>query len=289
MGPMRGLSNPRRHMNVARFLAVAVVAAGLWLLASLDARAQEPFLPELTRPVNDFAGVVRSDAAAEIARQIEALQQATGDVVVVVTTPTFAPFGDIRQYAVKLFENHGRGIGEKGKDNGLMVLLAVNDRRVWIEVGYGLEGFITDGFSGETSRDVMAPAFRQGDYSGGLRAGVERLIGRIADGRGVKLDGVQPVRPTRASRGRNGSTASIIFIVIVLIIMVLNGISGGGPRYRRGGFWGGRGGWSGWNSGVGPFGGGGFGGGGFGGGGFGGGFGGFGGGRSGGGGGGAGW
>ena len=66
-----------------------------------------------------------------------------------------------------MFENGGRGIGIKGKDNGLLVLLAVDDRQVWIEVGYGLEPYITDGFSGETSRQTMVPYFKQGDYGGG--------------------------------------------------------------------------------------------------------------------------
>ena len=75
--------------------------------------------------------------------------------------PTIEPYGDIREYAVKLFENHGRGIGDKGKDNGLLILLAVKERRVWVEVGYALEQWITDGFAGETSRDDMVPEFRQ--------------------------------------------------------------------------------------------------------------------------------
>ena len=62
-----------------------------------------------------------------------------GDVVVVATVRHIEPYGDIREYAVKLFENHGRGIGDEGKDNGLLILLALKERRVWIEVGYGLE------------------------------------------------------------------------------------------------------------------------------------------------------
>ncbi len=68
----------------------------------------------------------------------------------------------MQSYATQMFENGGRGIGEKGKDNGLLVLLAVDDRQVWIEVGYDLEGVVTDGFAGETSRQVMAPVFPSG-------------------------------------------------------------------------------------------------------------------------------
>src|SRR5439155_16616621 len=144
-------------------------------------------LPELTEPVNDFAHVVDAQSRAEMERMIRALQASTGDAVVVATTPTIEPYGDITEYAVKLFENRGRGVGQKGKDNGVLILLALDERRVRIEVGYGLEEFITDGFSGETIRQFMLPAFRQGDYGGWLLAGATRIFQGIADGRGVTL------------------------------------------------------------------------------------------------------
>lgn len=235
-------------------------------------------------PVNDFAQVIDPASASAIEEMSRALKAATGDVVVVATVPTIDPYADIREYATRLFENNGRGIGDKGKDNGLLILLAVKERRVWVEVGYAIEQWVTDGFAGETSRSVMAPAFREGRYGEGLREGSARLVARIAQGRNVTVQGV---RVPDQRRGEGGTPVSFSLILLVfLAILVLTRI-GGGPRggIRR---WGG-GGWSGWSSGVGPFGGGG--GGGFGGGGagFGGGFGGFGGGRSGGGGGGAGW
>jgi uncharacterized protein len=260
--------------------AQASVAVLLLLLAlALPARAQE--VPELSQPVNDFANVIDPTSAAAMDRVIRSLQQTTGDAVVVATIETFAPFADIREYAVKLFENHGRGIGEKEKKNGLLVLVAVKDRKVWIEVGYGLEEFITDGYAGETVREFLAPAFRQGNYGAGLQAGVTRIIGRIAQARHVTLADVPT--PQDAPRGR-ASRRFPGWIIIVIIIILVAVSNRGGPTsgYRRG--WGG-GGWSGWNSGIGSFGGGGGGGGG----GFGGGFGGFGGGSSGGGGGGGSW
>jgi uncharacterized protein len=251
------------------------------LTATGHATAQE-LPPELTQPVNDFANAIDPASRNAMEALIRSLQQASGDVVVVATVRTYKPYGDIREYAVKMFENHGRGIGQRGKDNGLLVLLAVDDRDVRVEVGYDLEQFITDGFSGEVSRQDMAPEFRRGAYGAGLLAGVSRIIARIAQGRNVTLQGVRPETTGRAPNV--GSGGNLIFALFVIFI-VLNAI-GRTRRRRFGPRWGG-GGWSGWNSGVGPFGGGGFGGGG--GGGFGGGFGGFGGGRSGGGGGGASW
>jgi uncharacterized protein len=251
------------------------------LLSCASARAQE-LPPELTQPVNDFASVIDAQSRQTMEALIRSLQQASGDVVIVATVPTFQPYADLREYAVKMFENHGRGIGQRGKDNGLLIVLAVNDRRVEVEVGYDLEQFVTDGFAGDTSRQYMAPEFRRGNYGPGLLAGVSRIVGRIAQARNVTLQGVRP-EPDRAPNV--GSGGNIVLALFVLFI-VLNAL-GRTRRRRRFGGWG-MGPWSGWNSGVGPFGGGGGWGGG-GGGGFGGGFGGFGGGRSGGGGGGAGW
>jgi uncharacterized protein len=287
-----------RSVNAARRMRFALKAAILVALlqagTTIGLGAQAPAstaLPELTQPVNDFARVIDPQSAAEMERLIRALEAKTGDVVVVATVPTVEPYGTVKDYIVKLFENHGKGIGQrdssgqKGKDNGLLILLALKERRVEVEVGYDLEQWMTDGFSGEISRDYMAPEFRNGRYGAGLLAGTERIIGRIAQGRNVTLDGVRAPRRTTTQRG-SGTPFGIPTIVWIFIaILIISRIGGGGGR--RGGFWGGGGGWS---SGVGPFGGG-FGGGGFGGGGggFGGGFGGFGGGRSGGGGGGASW
>jgi uncharacterized protein len=266
---------PKRRGRRARrgFFVLAL------LLLGRPSFAQEP--PPLTQPVNDFADVIDPGNEAEMDALIRSLRQASGDVVAVATVKTSKPYGDIREYAVKMFQNGGRGIGERGKDNGLLILLAVDDRQVWVEVGYDLEQFITDGFAGETSRQFMAPAFRQGDYGAGLNAGVSRIIERIADRRNVTLQGVRRQPASRAPPP--GSGGGLLFALFVLFI-VINALAGRTRRGRR--F---RGGWGApgiWTSGVGPFGGG-FGGGGRGG--FGGGFGGFGGGRSGGGGGGASW
>jgi uncharacterized protein len=271
--------------------ATAVLLATVFVAA---AGAQElPPPPQLTQPVNDFAGVIDAASQAEMERLIRSLQQASGDVVVVATVETVQPYPTINHYAVEMFENQGRGIGAKDEDNGLLILLAVNDRKVWVEVGYGLEQFITDGFAGETSREYMAPSFRRGEYGRGLLDGTARIVSRIAERRNVTLEGVRAERAQPEYDDDEGGGGALVFLIVMFI--VLNAVAGRTRRRRR--RWGpwGAGPWiGGWHSGVGPFGGG-FGGGrrgGFGGGGFGGGFGGFGGfggGGSGGGGGGASW
>ena len=176
------------------------------------------------------------------------------------------------------------GIGQRGKDNGLLVVVAVADRQVWIEVGYDLEEFITDGFAGETSRQFMAPEFRRGGVRRRGSGGDFRLIARIAERRNVTIQGVRPDPTPSVPTAGSGQTILIALFVLFAVINAIAGRTRRGRRFRR--QWGGIPG--GWHSGAGSFGGG-FGGFGGRGGGFGGGFGGFGGGRSGGGGGGAGW
>jgi len=269
------------NRNLARVAVALVVVAALGgATAIAAAQSSTSTLPELTEPVNDFARVIDAASESEMETTIRELQEKSGDVLVVATVETIEPFGTVKEYAVKLFENHGRGIGQKGKDNGVLILLAMKERRVEIEVGYDLEQWITDGFSGQVSREI-GPSFTAGRFGEGLLDGTNRIASRIAQARGVTLTGVrlQPRSRTPESTPVGISTLFWLFIAFLIISRL-----GGGRRRRR--FWGGGGGWS---SGVGPFGGGGGGWGGGGGGGFGGGFGGFGGGSSGGGGGGGSW
>jgi uncharacterized protein len=271
---------------IARSTSIRLVLVCGLLATFTRAGETQPPTPVLTAPVNDLANVIDPESEREMDRRIRALLATTGDVVVVATVPTYQPYGDISEYAVKMFENGGRGIGAKGKDNGLLIAVAVEDRKIKIEVGYDLEQFITDGFAGETIREAITPQFRNGNYGAGLLAGTTRIINRIAGQRGVTL---QDVPQETTARRSTGFGFPWWLILVFILIVILNNRRP--PRRRT---WGG-GPWSGWNSGIGPFGGGGgFGGGfgGFGGGGFGGGsggFGGFGGGRSGGGGASGGW
>lgn len=264
-----------RRRVIAFFVASAAVCIGP---GAVSPRAQAADVPALTAPVNDVAHVIDAASAAELDRLIRVLQAATGDVVVVATVDTFAPYATIEEYAVQLFQRVG--IGARAQDNGALVLLAVRDRRVHIEVGYGLEEFITDGFAGDTIRTEMLPRFRDEQYGLGLVAGTTRIVLRIAERRGVTLDNVAVPVAERAERGPGLSPGAmlLVFVVFALLSRLFVG------RGRRSSLGRGRGRatWSGWHGGIGGFGGGGFGGGG-------GGFGGFGGGRSGGGGASGGW
>src|SRR5260221_4313429 len=173
---------------------LVLLAFGICHLSLTSVASAQQAPPALTDTVNDFAGIIDPASRAELDKRIRALKAASGDIVVVATVPTFQPYGGIEEYAVKMFENGGRGIGEKGKDNGLLIVVAKNDRKVRIEVGYDLEQFIPDGFAGQTIREAIAPAFREGQYGPGLLDATTRVINRIAEKRHVTIPDVPVTR-----------------------------------------------------------------------------------------------
>jgi uncharacterized protein len=263
-------------------------AAALLFIAAATFTTHAQSLPRLTAPVNDFAHLIDSESARELDRRIRALEAKTKDAVVVATVETIGSAGSIEEYAVKLFEQSG--IGQKSKDNGLLIVVAKAERKVRIEVGYDLEEFITDGFAGDVIRRQFLPSFRENAYGAGLLAGTTVIINRIAEKRGVTLDDV-PKTAANKDSGRGSRFGILPIVLLIILLLVISRTRRhsrfGGPRFPWGGFGGPFGGFGGGFGGRGGgFGGGGFGGG-FGGGG--GGFGGFGGGRSGGGGASGGW
>ncbi len=234
-------------------LVVAVAAAG-----------QIKF-PKPVGYVNDFANVIDEASKQKIEALALEVKQKTGAEIVVVTMPTIGD-EDYKDYANRLFE--AWGIGEKGKDNGVLIFNAVGERRVWIEVGYGLEAIIPDAYAHRVYRDILAPNLRAGLYGRGFYEAVRALAGRIAEAAGVEITGAVLLAPSRAPEGEGGGQP--LSAVWLLLLFLLPFLLLGRGRRRRSGFWY----WGG------PWYGGGWGGGG----GFGGGFGGFGGGASGGGG-----
>ena len=145
----------------------------LLTLLLVTATAAAYNFPPLTGRVVDQAGLLQAPAEAEITALLEAHERMTGNQVVVVTLNSLE--GDaIEQYGVALGRHWG--IGQKEKDNGVLLLIAPNERRMRIEVGYGLEGTLTDAISSVIIDRRLRPAFRAGDYEAGIRAGVDGII-----------------------------------------------------------------------------------------------------------------
>lgn len=241
--------------KVARSAALAVVFA-LAVALPVSARAAAP-VPALSGPVVDEAGVL--DARGRSA--LDALCRAAWEqpherrVQLQYLLVRSLQGEDLEGYAVRVFE--AWKLGDRDRDNGVLVVVAVEDRRVRIETGYGTEGGLTDAQSGRIIRQVIAPAFRQGAYAEGLHEAGVQILGAL---------GALPqnVRPRQGRPGAVPPIGASALIVLAIIFFVVRVLSSFGPRRR---FTGRRGGWGMWGGPFGGMGGGGWGGGGFGGGG----------------------
>ncbi len=149
-------------------------AAALVLIPALALAYQNPGLPK--GAVNDFAGMLTSGQIEELEMKLSSFQNQTGNAIVIATINNLG--GDtVENFAVQLFKDWG--IGENGKDNGVLILTSKEDREMRIEVGYGLEGALTDAQSFWIIRDVLTPAFKNGDYAGGLNGAADKIIAAI--------------------------------------------------------------------------------------------------------------
>jgi uncharacterized protein len=227
----------------------------LWCCA-LTAQALD--VPRLTGYVNDEAGLLSAAERTALEQKLDAYEKQSGQQFALLTIPTLD--GDaLESFSIRVVEQWK--LGKKGKDDGLLLLVVRDDHKLRIEVGYGLEGEITDAFSSRVIRDVIAPAFRAGAPAQGINAAFDALI--------IKASGKEPPlpQPARAQR-RPNNYAPIVFAIILLLSLIGGGRGG---RRRRiapfflpmgGGFGGGGGRSSGGGGGFGGGGGGSFGGGG---------------------------
>lgn len=266
----------RRLIPVPVLIALAVAVSQL---TACGRKADYPPPPD--RAVNDFAGLLSPQTVERLEKLSRTLWDRARDAVVVVTVESVAP-ETIEGYAVGLFEYWG--IGEEGKDNGILILVARKERKTRIEVGYGLEGAIPDAEASRIVRELMLPNFRRGDYDRGIDLAVRAIIGGIARERGLEIEGLippeapaMPAASAAPARSKSGNLFVLIIFLVMIVFPLLRFIAfkpgRAGGRAGAGGFWIGSGGGS-----RGGFGGG-----------FSGGFGGFGGGMSGGGGASGGW
>ena len=129
-------------------------------------------MPKAVGRVNDFADVIDPAVVAEIEHRLERLEQTTSSEIAIATIKSLDGMSS-PDYANRLFKEWG--VGQAKTDNGVLVVIAIDDRDMAIEVGYGLEGVLPDGLAGQIIRDDFTPRFRDGDYSGGIRIGVMRL------------------------------------------------------------------------------------------------------------------
>ncbi len=194
------------------------VLAGIALLGAAWAVRAEVAVPPLTGRVVDLTGTLSGQTVNRIESKLAAFEAKKGSQIAVLIVPTTQP-EEIEQFGIRVAEQWK--LGRKGVDDGAILLIAKDDRRVRIEVGYGLEGAIPDAIAKRIVADTIAPHFRVGDYDGGVEAGVDRLISVV---NGEPLP--EPDRQWERSTGSFGHLLPLLLVVVFVASGVLRALFG---------------------------------------------------------------
>lgn len=235
----------RRLRGPAIGIILLIAAVLLWPPAA-TAVGGESF-PKPRGAVNDFAGVIGAQYAAPMENLAQEVLEKTGTAVVVATVETIGD-SDPADYANRLYG--AWGIGKKGEDKGVLIFLAVKERKVRIETGYGVEGILPDGLAGEILDRYAVPSFREGDYGRGLAETMAAVSSVAAKAAGVTLTGAKPRERPPAKTQRSLGIGQIVLLILAigfllgtrqgramlpwLLLLLMSG-SGGGRR-GSGGF-----------------------------------------------------
>jgi uncharacterized protein len=233
---------------------------------AITARAAEVIPPKHDRYFNDYAAVVSNEAAQRFNEQLAQFERETSDQVVVAVFPKMQSDSDIADYTQRVAQ--AWGVGQKERRNGVVLFVFIQDRKMFIQVGYGLEGALPDAIAFDITERHIKPLFRNGNYEGGLATGIDLICKAI---RGEYKGSGKTVAEQRRRGGASGLLPFIIFVIVLIIISRLMRRLGGygyssgreGPIFLPmgggGGGWssGGGGGFGGFSGGGGSFGGGG--------------------------------
>ncbi|PYJ72738.1 MAG: hypothetical protein DME75_03715 [Verrucomicrobia bacterium] len=264
-----GLRRGRRKQHPRRVRSpelLRCVVFGFLLLASLQSFAAEIIPPKPDRYFNDYAGVVSKEAAHRFNEQLAQFERETSDQVVVAVFSKMQSDSSIEDYTQRVAQ--AWGVGQRDRRNGVVLFVFVADRKMFIQVGYGLEGALPDITAFDITEYRIKPHFRNGDYEGGLATGIDLICKAI---RGEYKGSGKTAAEQRSKTGAPSFLFFIIFVIVLIAISrVMRRLAGygyssgrGGPIFLPvgggGGGWssGGGGGFSGFSGGGGSFGGGG--------------------------------
>src|ERR1700733_12696366 len=205
-----------------KHLAAALLCAAVSFAApAFAADASMPPFPELSGPVVDQAGILDAGTRQQLTDKLSAYDQQSGNQLVVVTVQTLDGY-PIEYWGYQL--GRSWGIGQKDKNTGAILIVDVAEHKLRIEVGYGLEGMLTDALSEDIIRNTIAPKFKQGDFNGGVSAGVDAIL-QVLGGQ---------VQEVQHQRHRDNS--STLFLILFLAFILLR-VIGAGFLPRTGGWW----------------------------------------------------
>src|SRR5262245_2487294 len=246
---------------------MALMIAALFASFAVGARAAEVIPPKPDRYFNDYAGVVSKEAADRFNEQLAQFERDTSDQVVVAIFPKMQSESDVADYTQRVAQ--AWAVGQKERRNGVVLFVFIQDRKMFIQVGYGLEGALPDITAFDITEYKIKPLFRNGDYEGGIAAGIDSIFKAI---RGEYKGSGKTVAEERRGGGSSSIWSFIVFLIVLIIISrMLRRLGGYGyslrggcpvvfPMGGGGGGWssgGGEGGFGGFSGGGGSFGGGG--------------------------------
>jgi uncharacterized protein len=244
----------RLPLQIQRIKQVVLLIAAFLGSLTIESQAAEVIPPKPDRYFNDYAGVVSKEAAYRFNEQLAQFERETSDQVVVAVFPKMQTDSDIADYTQRVAQ--AWGVGQKERRNGAVLFVFVQDRKMFIQVGYGLEGALPDITAFDITEYKIKPHFRSGDYEGGIAIGIDSIFKAI---RGE----YKGTGKTVAEGHRGGGAPSFLFFIIFLIALIvisrvlrrLGGYGyssgGGGPIFFPAG--GGGGGWSSGGGGGGGF------------------------------------
>ncbi len=221
-------------------LIFALLIAFFCFSSSLS--AQEATFPQYRGYINDFANLINPEDFQKLNALVIALEQKTTAEIAVVTLKTTKPY-DIQDYSVRLWDKWK--IGKAGKDNGVLLLVAAEDKKVWITTGYGLEGAIPDAEASKIYRNIIVPYFKKGEFSKGILAGSIALVDLTAREYNVSIKDLPDLTKTYVRPVQKSPLASFIQSLFTLLFFILFfglrlGLFGFlllGTGRRRGGYW----------------------------------------------------
>ena len=186
-------------MKAFRALFVLLLAASAWAQVAV---------PPLKGRVSDLTGTLKPEQVASLEQLLRSFESRKGSQIAVLIVPTTAP-ESVEQYALRVAEQWK--IGRKKVDDGAILVVAKDDRTLRIEVGYGLEGALNDATASRIIREVIVPRFREGDFFGGISAGVERMI-RVIDGEPLPA-------PAKAAPQADEGVLQILPVLLILAVV----------------------------------------------------------------------
>ena len=223
-----GTKGPARRAGQLAAIAAMLLAA-LALLAPSGVRAQE--FPELTGRVVDAANIIPADEEARLTQKLAALENQSQRQLVIATLPSLQGY-DISDYGYRLGRHWG--IGDKERNDGALLIVAPNERKLRIEVGYGLEPVLTDGLSSLIINQAIVPLFKKGDMAGGIEAGADAIINQLT----LPEEEAQKIAQ-QADQAPKGESVwpgifFMLFILFFFVFPILRAIFGlgGGRRYH---------------------------------------------------------